>query len=415
MKFLIDTGADNNFIDPKHTNNFQLIPTKTEVKTALQTHTISHKISIDYLEQLNNIHPLEFLVFKFHHFFDGIIGNQTLQQLNATIDYQNSQITFGTVINKLHYKPFLKPQIYNLEPYEQKNINLPTNVKLGDIYAPSIQFNEHVHSLSGIYSSNNYQSQIFITNNSNSKQSIIISQPLRVESLNNYAEIHNFNTIAKETDYYENYQFALENLRMKHLNNEERDALINVCSEYRDVFYTPDQNMTFTSDIKHRIETTDDIPIYTKSYRYPFVHKEEVTKQINEMLEKNIIRPSNSPWSSPIWIVAKKADASGKKKWRLVIDYRKLNEKTIDDRYPLPNISDILDKLGKCQYFTTLDLASGFHQIEMDKRDIPKTAFLVDNGHYEFIWTQERPGNVSASHGQYATGIHRKKRIGIYG
>lgn len=78
-------------------------------------------------------------------------------------------------------------------------------------------------------------------------------------------------------------------------------------------------------------------------------------------------------------------DASGNKKWRLVIDYRKLNEKTIDDRYPIPNITDILDKLGRCMYFTTLDLASGFHQIEVDPRDIAKTAFNVENGHYEFL------------------------------
>lgn len=103
------------------------------------------------------------------------------------------------------------------------------------------------------------------------------------------------------------------------------------------------------------------------------------------MLDKGIIKPSQSPWSSPIWIVPKKIDASGKQKWRLVVDYRKINEKTIDDRYPLPNINDILDKLGKCQYFTTLDLASGFHQIEMDPDSIQKTAFNVENGHYEYV------------------------------
>lgn len=75
---------------------------------------------------------------------------------------------------------------------------------------------------------------------------------------------------------------------------------------------------------------------------------------------------------------AKKKDASGRQKWRLVIDYRKLNEKTVTDKYPIPNINDLLDKLGKCMYFSTLDLASGFHQIEMNPKDIPKTAFSVE-------------------------------------
>ncbi|CAK1589169.1 unnamed protein product [Parnassius mnemosyne] len=103
------------------------------------------------------------------------------------------------------------------------------------------------------------------------------------------------------------------------------------------------------------------------------------------MLEQGMIRPSESAWSSPIWIVPKKVDASGKTKWRLVVDFRKLNEKTISDKYPIPNISDVLDKLGNCQYFTTLDLASGFYQVEMNPSDIPKTAFNVEHGHFEFL------------------------------
>ncbi|XP_044572124.1 uncharacterized protein LOC123257372, partial [Drosophila ananassae] len=75
---------------------------------------------------------------------------------------------------------------------------------------------------------------------------------------------------------------------------------------------------------------------------------------------------------------------SGKKKFRIVIDYRSLNEITIDDKYPIPVMDEILDKLGKCQYFTTIDLAKGFHQIQMDENSISKTAFSTKNGHYEY-------------------------------
>lgn len=102
------------------------------------------------------------------------------------------------------------------------------------------------------------------------------------------------------------------------------------------------------------------------------------------MLEQKIIQPSTSPWSSPVWVVPKKLDASGNKKWRVVIDYRKLNEVTVSDAYPLPNIEEILDQLGQSIYFTTLDLAFGFHQIEMNENDKQKTAFTVPSGHYEF-------------------------------
>lgn len=68
-----------------------------------------------------------------------------------------------------------------------------------------------------------------------------------------------------------------------------------------------------------------------------------------------------------------------------MIDYRKLNDKTIDDKYPIPLISEILDRLGKAQYFTTLDLFSGFNQVSVDEKDIEKTAFSCPNGHYEFL------------------------------
>lgn len=102
------------------------------------------------------------------------------------------------------------------------------------------------------------------------------------------------------------------------------------------------------------------------------------------MLKTGVIRPSESPWSSPVWIVAKKLDVSGTRKWRMVIDYRKLNDKTIGNKYPLPNVTDILDTLGKANYYSVLDLASGFHQIEMHPNSISKTAFTVDNGHSEF-------------------------------
>nr|CAI5868931.1 unnamed protein product [Callosobruchus analis] len=176
-----------------------------------------------------------------------------------------------------------------------------------------------------------------------------------------------------------------DQLRIDHLNFEEKSELYKLVKEFSSIFHTENEPLTFSNTVKHEIRTTDDIPIHTKSYRYPYVHKQEVTRQINKMLNDGIIRPSQSPWSSPIWIVPKKLDASGKQKWRIVVDYRKLNEKTIDDRYPIPNITDILDKLGRCNYFTTLDLASGFHQIELHPNSIPKTAFNVENGHYEFV------------------------------
>lgn len=188
-------------------------------------------------------------------------------------------------------------------------------------------------------------------------------------------------------DKAERFREVMSRLRTNHLNDEEKANLLTLCKEYADIFYLDDEPLTFTNQIKHRIKTTDEIPVHSKTYRYPFIHRDEVNSQIKKMLEQGIIRPSSSAWNAPIWIVPKKSDASGKIKWRLVVDFRKLNEKTINDKYPIPNITDILDKLGKCQYFSSLDLASGFFQVEMDSADIHKTGFSVadGNGHFEFL------------------------------
>lgn len=174
-------------------------------------------------------------------------------------------------------------------------------------------------------------------------------------------------------------------IRFQHLNYEEKYALFKILSKNTKIIHRESDKLSCTTAIRHKIKTVDEVPVHTKTYRYPHIHKAEVEKQINEMLADGIIQHSISPWTSPIWIVPKKLDASGKKKWRIVIDYRKLNEKTVDDKFPIPNIDEILDKLGRSVYFTTLDLKSGFHQIEVDPKDRSKTAFSTDKGHFEFI------------------------------
>lgn len=199
-------------------------------------------------------------------------------------------------------------------------------------------------------------------------------------------------------DEYEIYQTNMNNLyaypdkdkiehllRLDHLDEQEKFKLLKLCKQFPSIFQDPNEPLSSTTQTTHRINTSDEEPIYTKSYRYPEIHKQEVRQQIQKMLEDGIIRNSCSPWSSPIWIVPKKLDASEMQKSRLVIDYRRLNNKTTQDKFPIPNMDGLLDKLERCQYFTTLDLASGFHQIKMHKDSIEKTAFSTDNGHYEFL------------------------------
>ena len=103
------------------------------------------------------------------------------------------------------------------------------------------------------------------------------------------------------------------------------------------------------------------------------------------MERQGIVQKSNSPWNAPLLVVPKKMDASGTKKWRVVVDFRKLNDVTVGDAFLLPNITDSLNQLENSKYFTTLDLASGFHQVPIDPKDSSKTAFSTVYGHYEYL------------------------------
>lgn len=173
-------------------------------------------------------------------------------------------------------------------------------------------------------------------------------------------------------------------LKLSHLNEAEKTSVFAMVSQFPYQLYLPGDKLGSTTAAKHTLFTTDEIPINTKQYRFPVVHREEIKKQVQDLLANEIISPSTSPYNSPLWIVPKKADSSGNPRWRMVIDYRALNEKTISDAYPLPNITDILDQLGGAKYFSTLDLASGFHQIPMEEKSKHKTAFSTPFGFFEF-------------------------------
>ena len=143
--------------------------------------------------------------------------------------------------------------------------------------------------------------------------------------------------------------------------------------------------MVGTNVLTHKIITVDKKPIFTKQYRFPPIHRDEIRKQTEKLINSGIGQPSTSPYNSPFLIVPKKSDSLGNKKWRMVIDYRAFNEKTVGDAYPLPNITEILDQLGGSKYFYIMDLASGFHQIPMDSESKEKTAIfkVLD---FLYIW-----------------------------
>ena len=131
----------------------------------------------------------------------------------------------------------------------------------------------------------------------------------------------------------------LKLISTEHLNLEEKRHVQGIISKNHDLFHLPGEKLGHTNAIKHGIQTTDPVPVNIKQYRFPPVHTKEIDKQVRKLLENEIIKPSLSPYNSPIWIVSKKPGPDGMLLWRMVIDFRDLNKKTIADAYPLPNIN----------------------------------------------------------------------------
>ena len=139
---------------------------------------------------------------------------------------------------------------------------------------------------------------------------------------------------------------------------------------YQDAFSKGDGDLGSTNLVKHSIDTGDSKPLRQPCRRLPQSQQEEADKQVQEMLPQGIITPSVSPWASPI-ILVKKKDGST----RFCVDYRQVNALTIKDAYPLPRIDDTFDALAGSRWFSTLDLASGYWQVDLDEDAKSKSAF----------------------------------------
>lgn len=177
-----------------------------------------------------------------------------------------------------------------------------------------------------------------------------------------------------EKDITVNDLYVTENL-----DQTERESIMKVLNKFRKVFAFNDNELGRTNLVDHSIDTGDSKPIHLRPYRIPHSQRKLLESQIETMCANGIVRPSKSPYSAPIVLVPKKDG-----KVRMCIDFRKLNEVTKKDVYPLPRIDDMLDALNNSKYFSVLDLCQGYHQVPIKESDKEKTAFSFFGGHYEY-------------------------------
>ncbi|GFX41979.1 hypothetical protein TNCV_4515871 [Trichonephila clavipes] len=162
-------------------------------------------------------------------------------------------------------------------------------------------------------------------------------------------------------------QLTPDLLENAELSPEQKSSAERLFQEFEDVFSRNSSDIGHSTVTQHRIDTADHPPIKQHPRRLPFAKQEEVGTLLREMQENDIIEPSSSPWASPIVLVRKKDGST-----RFCVDYRKLNDVTKKDSYPLPRIDDTLDTLSGHKWFSTLDLKSGYWQVEIHPEDREK-------------------------------------------
>ncbi|EGD79431.1 hypothetical protein PTSG_12973 [Salpingoeca rosetta] len=163
------------------------------------------------------------------------------------------------------------------------------------------------------------------------------------------------------------------------LSRGQQHQLQRLLEEFKDAFAKPGEPLTKAMLPSMRIETGDTPPVARRPYRLSHHESEVVERIVKDHIAAGIVRPSFSPWASPVILIKKKTG-----EYRLVVDYRRLNAVSVPDAYPLPRLDDTLEAMAGAKFFSSLDLASAYHQVPLHPDDCSKTAFVTKNGVFEY-------------------------------
>ncbi|UYV75671.1 hypothetical protein LAZ67_13000963 [Cordylochernes scorpioides] len=373
---LVDTGADLSVVDLRTAldtghgiSNLAKTCAGPDGKKLDMVGSIFLNIKIDD-ETLSH----KFVILK-THLRTLILGRDFLKKMNAKIDCKKETIKYDLTNNHD------ESNFEMLKIKSAKDSIVPEcSIKLIKALVETEDGEYIIEESSKIFQTNglrlarsliniiNMETHIWITNPYPRPLKIMKNQTLAFGS--SPAKIN----VSREREVEENEEprFQVnENISLK-----EQKELKQVLERYGDLFSS---RLGRTNLAKHRIDTEDAKPIKHKPYRVSAKELDIIKEQIDEMLTEGIIRPSSSPWSFPV-ILVKKRDG----KYRFCVDYRKLNNVTVKDVYPIPRIDEVMDTLQGSTYFSAIDLRSGYWQVEVEERDKEKTAFTTAHGLYEF-------------------------------
>lgn len=302
---------------------------------------------------------------------DGILGKDFLKSHNCIIDYNQMTLLVAgqiliPILDGVDQNIYIPPRCEVIRKFRIKHN--------GDCVVDNAEVTEGVFISRTIVDPKRAYIRVLNTTDEIQKISNRIS---KVESLKDF-DIYQIDTLIENDERNKKLLDILsQNSEMKNDAN-----LTKLCAEFSDIFALKTDTMSKNNFYTQSLRLNDNQPVYIKNYRNPHSTKTEINKQVQNLLDNDLIEPASSNYNSPIILVPKKGKLE--KKWRLCIDYRRLNKKLISDKFPLPRTDEILENLGKAKYFSVLDLYSGFHQIPLEKGSRDPTAFSTETGSYRW-------------------------------
>ena len=300
---------------------------------------------------------------------DGILGTDFLKQHSADINFSNNSI----ILNRSHSTlPLLLNDTISGQSLTPRSISyidiMTTQTKT--LYIPHKQLATNVYVAGCIQAPKDGRITVTIENYSN-------------------------NTF-KLKDYvveYETYDDNNYDQQIFFTHYEDPDSTFTdsdtigmmtktILEQYSDLFATDEATNAAKVQAQQIHLKPHTVPRYIKQYRLPPSYRAIIAEKVRKMVRQDLVEPSFSPWNAPVLLVPKKG-AKSASDFRLVIDYRRLNDVVSDIGFPIPDINEILDGLGNSKYFTTLDLNQGYYQIPLARNSRPYTAFSTDDGHFQ--------------------------------
>lgn len=305
---------------------------------------------------------------------DGILGKDFLRNFGCTIDYPTMTLTVRWGNYDINWPILGGPDSDSIiippkcEVIRQFHIDIED-----DAFVDAQEISPGIYTARAIVSGRRPLLKILNTTNLAQKIS---------KKINAYP-LREFNVIKIEPNLDEDRKKKIHEIIKRRTTKSTPGELFALCDEFSEIFMLENDKMTTNNFYSQKIRVADKTPVYIKNYRLPISHRKEIEKQVEKLIQNELIESSNSNYNSPIIIVPKKS-TNGEKKYRMCIDYRQVNKKLIADKFPLPRIDEILDGLGRAKFFSVIDLFSGFHQIpiQQDSRDI--TSFSTPQGFFRW-------------------------------